>query len=274
MNFKTATSLGLAGASLAFLGSSITANADDIGNDIQPGTNQTQLEQSTQTIQVSQPKQVTVQSGDSLWKISQENNTTVDELIRLNKIQGDGSLIHVGEIIKVSDDETSQDEQSAQDDQDGTFQHEQLAQDDQTKTVQNETSQTDGIQQVNTQSSLQTNASASEIVNYARSFIGVPYVWGGATPSGFDCSGLTQYVFAHFGKQIGRNTVAQENSGQVIAVSQAQPGDLYFWGSRGGTYHVGIATGNGNVIMAPAPGQTVHEQSIQYFYPSFAVRVN
>src|SRR5699024_11153963 len=55
------------------------------------------------------------------------------------------------------------------------------------------------------------SASASAIISYAQSFIGVPYVWGGSTPSGFDCSGLVQYVYAHYGVNLPRVTTAQEN---------------------------------------------------------------
>lgn len=122
-------------------------------------------------------------------------------------------------------------------------------------------------------SSASTSASASTIASYAMSFIGVPYVWGGSTPAGFDCSGLVQYVYSHFGISLGRTTYAQENAGTKISVSQAQPGDLYFWGSYGSAYHVAIALGNGQYIQAPAPGQNVSVGSVSYYAPSFAVRV-
>lgn len=122
-------------------------------------------------------------------------------------------------------------------------------------------------------SSASTSASASAIASYAMSFIGVPYVWGGSTPAGFDCSGLVQYVYSHFGISLGRTTYAQENAGTKISVSQAQPGDLYFWGSYGSAYHVAIALGNGQYIQAPAPGQNVSVGSVSYYAPSFAVRV-
>ena len=123
-------------------------------------------------------------------------------------------------------------------------------------------------QQVN-----QAQANYNAIVSYAESFIGTPYVWGGTTPAGFDCSGFTQYVYAHEGIHIGRVTTQQENAGTQISVSQAQPGDLLFWGSKGATYHVGIYVGNGKFIASPEPGQSVSIQSMQYFEPSFAVHV-
>jgi len=119
-----------------------------------------------------------------------------------------------------------------------------------------------------------TSADGSAIAAYAQSFIGTPYVWGGSTPSGFDCSGLTQYVYAHFGKQIGRNTIAQESAGTHIPVSQAQVGDLLFWGTPGSTYHVAIYLGGNSFVAAPEPGQSVKIGNMAYFMPSFAVHVN
>ena len=123
-------------------------------------------------------------------------------------------------------------------------------------------------QQVN-----QAQANYNSIVSYAESFIGTPYRLGGITPAGFDCSGFTQYVYAHEGIHIGRVTTQQENAGTQISVSQAQPGDLLFWGSKGATYHVGIYVGNGKFIAAPEPGMSVSIQSMQGFEPSFAVHV-
>ncbi len=118
-----------------------------------------------------------------------------------------------------------------------------------------------------------TTASASAITSYALTFLGVPYVWGGTTPSGFDCSGLVQYVYSHFGINLGRTTYTQQYAGTKISVASAQAGDLYFWGSYGSAYHVAIALGGGQYVMAPAPGQNVMTGSVSSYTPSFAVRV-
>ena len=118
------------------------------------------------------------------------------------------------------------------------------------------------------------SAPTGDVVSIAAKYLGVPYVWGGKTPSGFDCSGFTSYVFREaYGIEIGGYTVPQENSGTQIAVSSAQAGDLIFWGSRGATYHVAIYVGGGQYIHAPAPGQTVTYSSYNLSGASFAVRV-
>lgn len=116
--------------------------------------------------------------------------------------------------------------------------------------------------------------SGEKVVDLARKQIGIPYLWGGTTRAGFDCSGLTQYVYKQaLGKNIGRVTTNQEKSGSIIALKDAKPGDLVFWGTKGSTYHVGIYIGNGNYIHSPQPGQNVKIQSFTWYKPHFAVRV-
>ncbi|MDO5025469.1 MAG: C40 family peptidase [Trueperella sp.] len=94
----------------------------------------------------------------------------------------------------------------------------------------------------------------SSIVATARNFTGVPYVYGGSTPAGFDCSGFTSYVFALHGISLPRTSSGQRGAGVPVPASEAQPGDLVWWPG-----HVGIYTGNGRHIAAWQPGTTVHE---------------
>lgn len=114
------------------------------------------------------------------------------------------------------------------------------------------------------------------IVREAFKHLGKPYVWGAKGPNTFDCSGLTYYVYMKAtGHYIGVWTGEQQYAGTQIPVSQAQPGDLVFWGpSSGVTHHVGIYIGNGQFIHAPQPGDKVRVTSISDFTPDFAVRVN
>lgn len=120
-----------------------------------------------------------------------------------------------------------------------------------------------------------TQATAANVISTAKKYLGTPYVWGGKTPSGFDCSGFTSYVYNEAtGKNIGSYTVAQESAGTQEAVSQASAGDLLFWGGKGSSYHVAIYLGNNQYIAAPQPGESVKISSISsYFMPSFAVKV-
>ena len=96
---------------------------------------------------------------------------------------------------------------------------------------------------------------AQTVISQAQKHLGVPYVWGGATPSGFDCSGLTQYVYRSVGVELPRVSRDQQNTGVQIPTSQVQPGDLVFMGYP--AYHVGIYIGNGKYLHAPQTGDVV-----------------
>lgn len=117
-----------------------------------------------------------------------------------------------------------------------------------------------------------SSANYSSVVSLATSFVGVPYVWGGTSPSGFDCSGLVQYVYAKFGKSLPRTSQQQQAACTTISRSQLQPGDLCFWGYP--AYHVAIYIGNGQYVHAPDVGQTVKIQSLSSFAPTSFGRVN
>ncbi|MFD1430170.1 C40 family peptidase [Lacticaseibacillus mingshuiensis] len=117
------------------------------------------------------------------------------------------------------------------------------------------------------------SGNATGIVGIAENYLGVPYVYGGSTPKGFDCSGFVQYVERAAGVSLPRTSMAQSTVGSYVSLSNLQVGDLVFWGGVGSAYHVGIYIGGGRYIHAPAPGQSVSIQSISYFSPSFGRRL-
>ncbi|MGL4450049.1 MAG: NlpC/P60 family protein [Sarcina sp.] len=103
------------------------------------------------------------------------------------------------------------------------------------------------------------SVTGEDVVSYAMTCLGAPYVWGALGPNAFDCSGLTHYVYAHFGYQLGDDTYSQINDGTPVStnVSDLQPGDLIFWGPANAPYHVAIYIGGGEYIAAPKPGGNV-----------------
>ena len=104
---------------------------------------------------------------------------------------------------------------------------------------------------------------SSEIIKIASEYLGIPYVWGGTTPSGFDCSGFTSYVFRNFGVNLPRVSRSQATVGAKVDYANLQPGDLVFFGS-GSISHVGIYIGNGNMVHSPRPGKSVEISSMRY----------
>ena len=244
----------------------------------------------------------TVQAGDSLYTIAQKYGVTVDSLRQANTL---GATLQVGQSLTVNDPTknpqasvaasqaeqtpaqtttTSQATQATQTTQAATTTNQVAQTTSQTTSQPAAQTQTSQASQT-TQASQQTQASQAQVatpssysvsalLSYAQTFTGVPYVLGGTTPAGFDCSGFTQYVFNHFGKNIGRTTYQQQYAGTKLAVSSAQPGDLLFWGAYGSAYHVGIYLGGSSYIAAPEPGESVSVKSFTYYQPSFAVHVN
>ncbi len=103
------------------------------------------------------------------------------------------------------------------------------------------------------------NFSLDQVVAVAKQYTGVPYVYGGASPAGFDCSGFTQYVYAQFGVALPHSSSRQGSGGTAIAASAALPGDLVFLDGGG---HVGIYVGGNMMIDAPMPGRTVGVHAI------------
>jgi len=112
-----------------------------------------------------------------------------------------------------------------------------------------------------------TSASENAVVSEAQKYIGVPYVWGGTDPAkGLDCSGFTKLVYGNLGIDLPRVSSQQATAGQPVAsLADAHPGDLVFFdndSARPGVDHVGIYIGNGQMIAAPQPGESVKQQAV------------
>ncbi|MEI5100111.1 NlpC/P60 family protein [Streptomyces sp. PmtG] len=112
---------------------------------------------------------------------------------------------------------------------------------------------------------------AAAAIAAARSAVGKPYVWGANGPTGFDCSGLTQWSYAQAGVGLPRTSQAQRYAGQQVPLSQAKPGDLVTY--RDDASHVGMYVGNGQVVHAPYPGAAVRYDPVGMMPVSSVTRV-
>lgn len=222
-------------------------------NDLDPDSNLSP----NQELDVPEPaKKYTVKEGDTVSEIAHAHGLDTEDVLKWNNLSWDDCVIFIGDELNLQDPTTDQPA-------------------DTTATAANNSN--------GHVASIVGSTQAEQIVNLAKQYasMNIPYVWGGSTPSGFDCSGLTSYIFNQIGIGIGRTTIAQEahvqstdisDASQVAAV--AQPGDLLFWGGHGSTYHVGIYIGNNQFVAAPQPGQNVSVQAVSnYFKPSFVGKV-
>ncbi len=110
-----------------------------------------------------------------------------------------------------------------------------------------------------------------QIVDYAATLLGCKYVYGGNSPSGFDCSGYVKYVFAHFGVNLSRTSASQYSNSVRISKSDLNVGDLVFFSQTRGSSkvgHVGIYVGGGQFIHAASPGKGVRYDSLSDSYYS------
>mgnify|MGYP002510410538 CR=1 FL=1 len=113
-----------------------------------------------------------------------------------------------------------------------------------------------------------------DLCQYAKEFLGNPYVWGGTSlTKGADCSGYVLSIFKKYGVSLPHSSVAQANSGTTIKVSEAQPGDLIFYGNGRTINHVAIYIGGGQVIHASNPKTGIRISNVSYRSPVKAVRI-
>ncbi|MGT2426160.1 C40 family peptidase [Amnibacterium kyonggiense] len=102
--------------------------------------------------------------------------------------------------------------------------------------------------------------SLDAVFNTAKQYIGVPYVFGGADPSGFDCSGFVMFVYAQYGVSLPHSVHLQDAIGTPISEADAEPGDVVIFNN--GDYHDGFYAGNGMILHAPYPGARVRIQKL------------
>jgi peptidoglycan DL-endopeptidase LytE len=185
------------------------------------------------TISATQPASsngsYTVISGDTIYGIAKKYNMTIAQIKSLNGLTTD--LIHVGQVLKVS----------------GTV----------------------SVTSKTLAAPVSTTLSKSQmIIDEAKKYIGVPYLWGGATPAGFDCSGYVQFVYSKVGVSIPRTTATQWAG--IKSISTAAPGDLVFFNTNGiGVSHVGIYLGKNQFIHAGSTGIMISDMSTSYWKPKY-----
>jgi cell wall-associated NlpC family hydrolase len=116
-----------------------------------------------------------------------------------------------------------------------------------------------------TKTSVGTGGSAakgSSVLSIAARYVGTPYLYGGTTPRGFDCSGFTRYVYAQLGISLPRTANQQMNATRRVSRSEARPGDLVFFVSAGRAYHNGLYAGDGKMYDSPRSGKSLQKREI------------
>ncbi|WP_404814437.1 C40 family peptidase [Clostridium algoriphilum] len=190
----------------------------------------------------------TVKSGDCLSVIAQEHGESLNNLMKANNKRNHS--IFVGQILNISIKSSPSIQQK----------------------LQNKGAATTAAKQVELDKISNAAAfSSNSVLAYASNFLGIPYVWGGTSPLGFDCSGFTQYVFSHFGVNLPRVSEDQQNVGTLVSRVNLQPGDLVFFGRP--AHHVGIYVGNGKMINAPHTGAVIRIQTLNSDF-TYGRRVN
>lgn len=213
-----------------------------------------------------------VQSGDTLWKISQANKVTVSDLKTWNHLTSDN--LYVNQKLTLLAPHSH--EAAMYTVQKGDTLYLIAVRNNlsvaQLKSLNNLTSDTIYVGQVlkvtSSTTSTPTVSKAQMVMDEAKKYIGTPYLWGGNTPVGFDCSGLTSYVFNKVGVPIPR-TAATQWSG-LKAVSAPKPGDLVFFETyAAGPTHVGIYLGNNQFIQAGSKGVSIADMTNTYWKPRY-----
>lgn len=225
-------------------------------------------------------KQTQLESDLALIKSSQEEAKAEQAEIEKDKEAVQTELRNVEAAKKQAEEEAARQAELARQQQEATNQQV-VTQNGQANnsnssgsTVNTTVSNSSNNTQTGTSDSTSTvtgSASAQAVIAEAKKYLGVPYKWGGSSPSGFDCSGFTSYVYKKVGISLPRTSRAQQNVGTKVSLSNVQPGDLVFMGKP--AYHVGIYIGGGKYIHAPQTGDVVKIASFNPSKFSSATRV-
>ncbi|MFT8908978.1 MAG: NlpC/P60 family protein [Lentilactobacillus diolivorans] len=240
-------------------------------------------------VAASADTKVTVKSGDTLYRIATKYHTTVSTLAKANHLKDINTIVTGSQLTVPSKTSlTSSSSTKAKKYTTGKTYTGVKKQTTSTyvspSTKNKNQSSTKSVKKAAAKSTFTssiktagTTANTTGVVGLAQQLTtqSIPYQWGGTTTKGFDCSGLVQYVYKQNGVSLPRTAEAQAEATTYESVSDAQPGDLLFWGSKGGVYHSAIYIGNNQYVNAPEPGKTVQTQTISpYFAPSFAGEVS
>lgn len=232
--------------------------------------------------QVANADTINIASGDTVSAYAAKYNVSIDDIVKANKL-ADANLIIAGHTIEIpgaTSDATSEVASSAVADTtvassavessavaSSAVADSTVASTDTTSAAPADSSSN---QQTPAPASTGSSVAAGQGLATALGQIGVPYVWGGNTTAGFDCSGLVQYAYG----LSQRTTSEQATIGEHhYDVTNAPAGALVFWGSDSNPYHDGISLGNGKYVAAPQPGESVKIGSMQDYKPSFYINM-
>lgn len=176
----------------------------------------------------------TVQPGDTLWKISRSYGVTVEQIQQLNSL--DSALIFPGQSLLVKAEGK----------------------------VTKEVSPDPGSDRAVTVS--RGTGRVEKILDFAKTLSGVPYLFGGVTPEGFDCSGYIKYVFGNFGIDLPRTAAEQYLAGRTVPENEARPGDIVAFKDGGEISHTGIYLGGGKFISATSSRGVIVDYVYGYYW--------
>lgn len=189
-----------------------------------------------------------VKPGDTLWSIARAYNTTVDQIKALNNLTTDNLSLDQKLVVA------------------GTA----PAASTSTNTSTSASAKTNSSSKANTQvASRSSNTTLSgSVLSKAAQYLHTPYVWGGTSPRGFDCSGFVQYVYRQYGYSLPRTADAQAAAGRSVARKDLKPGDLVYFASGGSINHIGIYVGNGKFIHSSSPrsGGVIYSSLSEDYY--------